>query len=59
MEATDLGERHDVASIGRAVASRDGRVLVQGEVCSRLVVIGEVGTQDPAEMPFVQDDDMV
>lgn len=59
MEAADLGERHDAATIGKAASSRDGRVLVQGEVCSRLVVIGEVGSEDPAEMPFVQDDDMV
>ncbi len=31
MEAADLGERHDAATIGKAASSRDGRVLVQGD----------------------------
>jgi hypothetical protein len=37
----------------------DGRVLVQGQMCPKLVVIVAVSTEDPAQMGFAEDDDVI
>ena len=36
-----------------------GSIFVQGEVGSRALVVGQVGTQDAAEMCLAQDDHVI
>ena len=46
----------------RAVAldrPMDRRILVQGQMCSELVVIVDIGRKDAAQMGLVQDDDLI
>jgi hypothetical protein len=37
----------------------DWRILVQGKVCSRAVVIGHIRNEEVTQMPLAEDDDMV
>ena len=39
--------------------TRERQVSIEGEMCSILVIISEVRTEDPLQMPFVEYDDMV
>lgn len=59
MEPADLGNRDDWAVVGVRRRSRLRRVLVQGKMCAGLVVVGEIGFENPLELSIVQSDDMV
>ena len=48
MESADFGQLDDLTHRRRLDVSRVGSVFVQGEVGSRALVVGEVGTQDAA-----------
>ena len=59
MKPSDLGQLHDLAHRRRLDVSRIGRIFVQGEVGSRALVVGEVGTQDAAKMCLAKDDHVI
>ena len=54
VETADLRERHDLAHAGLLNRSRFRRVLAQRQV--RPVVVGEVGVQDPVQVPLTEDE---
>ena len=56
MEPADPGLLYDLAHHRRLDVSRRRRIFVQGEVGSRALVVGQVGTQDAAEMYLAKDD---
>ena len=56
MESADLGQLHYLAHRRRLDVSRIGSIFVQGEVGSRALIVGEIGTQDAAEMFLAKDD---
>jgi len=59
VEASDLGEFHDASELWWLDRPGLGRVLLQGEVGARMVVVPEVAIQAPAEMVLAQDHDVV
>src|SRR5262245_57418810 len=59
MESADLGQRNDAALLGSLNGARLGRILLEGEVGARPVVIAEVAPQTPTKVCLVQDDDVV
>jgi hypothetical protein len=59
MEAADHGRLDDPALIAALHESGLRGVLVEGEVCSGVVVIEEVVTEQATQMILVQDDDVV
>jgi len=59
MQATDSGSRHDRAHLGALDGSHVGRVLLEREVSSGAVMVGEVAGEDPAQVPLAQDEDMI
>jgi hypothetical protein len=59
VETADLGQFHDVAHAWRVDGPWLGCVLPKREMRSGLVVVGEVGLEDPTEMLLAEDDDMV
>jgi len=59
METADRRERYDLAHGGRLDGSRFRRVLPQGQVRSRTVIVGEVGVQAPAQVPLAEHNDVI
>jgi len=59
VEAADQGQRDDAAVIGWLDGSRLGRVLVEGEVRARGMVVTEITAQTPTEVSLVEDNDVV
>ena len=59
VEPADFGPRHDPTGAGDVDSTPKRRVLVERPVRSRAVVIRDVGSQHPSEMPLVEDDDVV
>jgi len=59
MQATDFGSRHDRAHLGALDGSHVGRVLLEREVSSGTVIVGEVAGQDAAQVPLAKNKDMV
>src|SRR5919106_6889818 len=59
VQAADFGNLHDLPCDGELDRPGVRRVLVQREVGTGLVVVGEVSGQDAAEMPLAENDDMV
>ena len=56
MQATDLGEGNDLAGGWRVYWPRLGAILVEGEMCSALVMILEITRQDLAQVMLVKND---
>jgi len=59
VEAADRGDLHDVTHAGRLDRPRLGRILAQRQVGPGLVVVGNVGLDDPVQMALAEHDDMV
>jgi hypothetical protein len=57
MEAADHGRLDDATPVGMLHRSWLRGVLVEGEVCSGVVVIEEVATEQATQMILIQDDD--
>ena len=58
VEAADLGQLGDLAHLGCLYGSRHRRVLAQGQMRSRPMVIGEMEFQDPVQMLLAQVNDV-
>ena len=52
-------DRHAENRAGRLNRARQWRILAQGQVRARLVVVGLVRQQKMAKVPFAKHDDMV
>jgi hypothetical protein len=63
VESTDFRECHHAPFRRRLNASWDGRVLLEGdlegEMCSRPVIIGEIAGQDTPQVPLAEHDHVV
>lgn len=59
MQAAEVRNRDDFAAFRRLDLPRHGRVTRQRQVRSRLVIVGEVITQDPDQVRFVEHDRVV
>lgn len=59
VETADLWQRYDLADGGRLDGARFRRVLPQGKVRSRTVIVGEVGLQDPVQVLLTENDDVI
>ena len=59
VEATDEGEGDDAAVIGWLDATRLGRILREGEVSARPVVIPEVGSETTTKVSLVQNNHVI
>lgn len=59
MKPANLGQRDHIAHLGRLHRTRIRTVVVQRLVCSRRVVVGRVAPEDPHEVPFTENDDVV
>jgi hypothetical protein len=58
VEAADFGQLGDLAHLGCLYGSRHRRVLAQGQMRSRPMVIGEMEFQDPVQMLLAQVNDV-
>src|SRR5229473_5085258 len=59
MESADLGKGDDAAVRRWLDRARLGRILLEGEVSARPVVVPEVGSETTSKVCLVQDDDVV
>ena len=59
VKTADVRKSNDLSAVGRCDLARFRRLLVQREMRSRRVIIGKVGSQEPLEMAFVQNDDVI
>ena len=59
MESSDLGERDDLSEISVVVRPPFWRVHLNCEMRPGAVVVAREIRKDPAEMPLVENDDMV
>ena len=59
MQATDLGNRDDLAEFRPLNSSAVGRILVKREVSTRPVVVREVASQGTAQVSFAKDEDVI
>ena len=59
MESADFGECEYLSQAAFMNLPRVGGILREGEMGSRLVVIPAVAHEDPVQMAFIEDDDVV
>ena len=59
VKSADLRKRDHVAHLGRLDRAGHGTVVVQRPVSARVMVIGDVVAKNSAEVPLVEDQDMV
>jgi hypothetical protein len=59
MEPTDFGNLDDRPGGGELSWADVRRILVEREMCASPVIVGEVADEDAAEVPFVQDQDVI
>ena len=59
MQATDFGNRHDHAKLRPVDRPDVWRILLEREVSSCTVIVGEVACQDAAQVPLAQNENMV
>ncbi len=59
MQATDFENLHDPTRLGELDGPDVRRILVEREMRASPVIVGEVSGQDPAQVPFAKDDDMI
>src|SRR5260370_629627 len=59
VQATDFGDGNDPAEVPPLNWPAVGRILVEREVSTRPVVVGEVAGEGAAQVPFAEDEDMI
>src|SRR5882762_8206271 len=59
VEATDFANRDDLAEFRPLNWAAVGRILVEREVSTRLVIVREVAGQEAAQVPFAKDEDVI
>ena len=59
MEATDFGNLHDRADLGRLDGPAVRRILLKREVGWSAVIVREVTGPDAAQMVFAKDEDVI
>src|SRR5216684_138133 len=59
VEATDFANRDDLAEFRPLNWAAVGRILVEREVSTRLVIVREVAGQETAQVPFAKDEYMI
>ena len=59
MQTTDFGDRDDRAALRRLDWATVGGVLVEREMCARLMVIGKVSGQDTAKVSLAEDEHVI
>ena len=59
VQATDFRERHDATFRRLMDASWRGRVLLEGEMSSRPMIIRDASSKHATQVPLVQNDDVV
>src|SRR5262245_1496729 len=59
MQATDFGNRHDPARLGKLDRPDIRRILVEREMRSCTVIIREVRGENALQMPLAENDDML
>jgi hypothetical protein len=59
MQSADLGQRHDSTHWFRLDRSRLGRILAQGEMPSRSVIVIQIRTKDTTQGRFVKHEHVV
>ena len=59
VQAADFGKLDDLSCDGKLDRPEIGRVLVQREVGTRLMVVGEVLGQDAAEVSLAEDEHVI
>ena len=59
VEATDFGNRDDPAEFRRLDWSSVGRILGEGKVRARPVIVREIAGQGAAQVAFAEDEDMI
>ena len=59
MQSTDFGNPHDPAQRGRLDGPSVWRILLEREVSSCAVIVGEVAGQDAPQVPFAEDENVI
>src|ERR687892_510192 len=59
VQAADFRKLYDSTRRGRFGGSEVWGILVEREMCPRVMVVGEVAGQDAAEMSFAQDENVI
>ena len=59
MQAADFGKLDDLACRGKLDGPAGGGALVEGEICSRLMVIGDVASEDAVEVTLAEDENVM
>jgi hypothetical protein len=59
VEAADFGTLHDLPRRGTLDRPEVGCVLVEREMCTRLMVIREVASRDVAEVSLAEDEHVI
>ena len=59
VEATDFANRDDLAEFRPLNWAAVGRILVEREVSTGLVVVREVAGEGAAQVPFAEDEDVI
>jgi hypothetical protein len=59
VKSTDFGERHHATFRRCLDASWRGRVLLEGEMGSRPMIIGDVSSKHATQMPLAENDDVI
>src|SRR2546425_8047907 len=59
MQATDFGNFHDPARLGKLDGPDVRRILVEGEMRASPVIVGEVTGQDAAQVAFAENQNVI
>jgi hypothetical protein len=59
VQAADFGKLHDLAFHGAFDGPEVGGVLVEREMCARLMVVGEVAGQDAVEVSLAKNENVI
>ena len=59
VQAADFWKLHDLAGRGELDGPELGCILVEREVCARLMVIGEVAGQHAAQVSLAEDEHVI
>ena len=59
MQSANFRERDDGSFCRRLDASCRRRVLLQGQMCARPMIVGEIRGQETSQMPLTEDDHVV
>ncbi len=59
MEPTDFRELHDGALVGRLHGSRLRRILLQGQMGSRIMVVAQIPSENGSQVALAENNDVV